>query len=396
VAKELMVSYVLEGSMQKYGNQLRLTLQLIDRNDNHVWAEQYDREIKRVEDYLSLQSEIAGLVAGELQALITPEEHLLIEKIPTRVLSAYDLYLLGNQYADLTGDEMDLLKAIDLYQSAVELDPEFAPPYEGIGWAYRHLVWFENWLPAEAFARSREAVLKALQIDDQLAGAHELLGIIHYEYDWDLNASEAELTRAVELNPNSASAYRNLWDLNVAVGRFSVAHQFIRRAVMLDPNNRIYQSELGESYYFIGEVDSSLQYLEERGPNLRLGQVYLEIGENEKSIEVFEELLNHGSQEAIYRTWLGIAYCKIGMKEKTLEQMEKLDALENENTSLSFYRGALLAELGESDSALYWLERTFKERNQMLFYYKAYKNPYASMRSDPRFIEIARRLPTME
>jgi len=396
VAKELMVSYVLEGSMQKYGNHIRLTLQLINRNDSHVWSEQYDREIEEVEDYLSLETEIASLVAGELQALITPEEHLLIGKVPTSNLSAYDLYLLGNQYLNRAGNEADLLKSIDLFESAIALDPEFALPYEGIGLAYRYLVWYANWLPAEAFEKSREAVLKALQLDDQLAGAHELLGIIYYEFNWDLKASEAELTRAIELNPNRASAYSALWDLNVASGRITLAHQYIQKAVRLDPNNRSYQLELGESYYFIGEVDSALQYLEERGPSNRLGQVYLEIGENEKTIEVFEELLKQGAQEALYRTWLGMAYYRVGMKEKTLEQLEKLDNLEDENTTVSFYRAALLAELGEPDSAMYWLQKSYEERNQMLFYYKAYKAPFASMRSNPRFIELLNRLPSLE
>ncbi len=396
VAKELMVSYVLEGSMQKYGNRLRLTLQLIDHNDFHVWSEQYDREITRVEDYLSLQSEIASLVAGELQALITPEEHMLIEKVPTTNLSAFDLYLLGNQYNSPGASEEDLFKAIDLYESAIALDPDFAPPYEGIGWACRNLVWFANWLPAEAFQRSREAVLKALQIDEQLAGAHELLGIIHYEYDWDLQASEAELTRAIELNPNKASVYRNLWDLNVASGRFQVAHPYIHRAVRLDPNNRIYQSELGNSYYIMGDIDSSLQYLEERGPSRSLGQVYLEIGEYQKSMDVFEELLKQDPQDAYIRTWLGIAYSRAGMTDKTREQLEHLDHLEGENTSVSFFRAALLAELGEEDSAVYWLQKAYEERNQMLFYYKAYRHPFASMRSDPRLIEIVSRLPSLE
>ena len=396
VAKELMVSYVLEGSMQKYGNHIRLTLQLINRNDSHVWSEQYDREIEGVEDYLSLESEIANLVAGELQALITPEEHLLIGKVPTSNLSAYDLYLLGNQYINRSKNKADILKAIDLYESAIALDPEFAPPYEGIGQAYRDLVWYAYWLPAEAFKKSREAALKALQLDDQLAGAHELLGTIYYEFDWDLEASEAELTRAIELNPNEASACRALWDLNVASGRFSVAHPYIQKAVRLDPNNRSYQSELGESYYFIGEVDSALQYLEERGPSSRLGQLYLEIGENEKTIEVFKELLKQGSQEALFRTWLGMAYYRVGMKEKTQEQLDIIDSLEGENTSVSFYRAALLSELGESDSAMYWLQKTYEERNQMLFYYKAYKAPFASMRSDPRFIKMVKSLPSLE
>jgi TolB-like protein/Tfp pilus assembly protein PilF len=396
VAKELMVSYVLEGSMQKYGNHIRLTLQLINQNDSHVWSEQYDRDIQRVEDYLSLQSEIASLVAGELQALITPEEHLLIGKVPTSNLSAYDLYLLGNQYNNMFRSEKNLLKAIELYESAIELDPEFAPPYEGIGWAYRRLVWFANWLPSEAFEKSREAVLKALQIDDQLAGAHELLGTIYYEFDWDLKASEAELTRAIELNPNRASAYRALWDLNVASGRFAVAHPYIQKAVRLDPNNGLYQTELGNSYYHIGEADSAIQYLEERGPGRYLSQIYLETGENEKAIEMMEKLVKQSSMQAFYLTWLGIAYYRVGMEEKTREQLEKLDKLEGENTSLSFYRAALLAELGESDSAFYWLQKTYEERNQILFYYKAYKIPFTSLRSDPRFIEIANRLPSLE
>jgi tetratricopeptide (TPR) repeat protein len=187
-----------------------------------------------------------------------------------------------------------------------------------------------------------------------------------------------------------------LYDLNLASGRFDVAHPYILRAVSLDPNNRSYQLDLGISYYTIGEVDSSIRYLEERGPSLYLGQVYLEIGENEKSIEVFENLNRQGPYEAFKLTWLGIGYFRIGLREKTLEQLEMLDDLETENRSVSFYRGALLAELGESDSAIYWLQKTYDERNQILFYHKAYRIPYTSLRSDPRFIEIASKLPSLD
>jgi hypothetical protein len=107
-------------------------------------------------------------------------------------------------------------------------------------------------------------------------------------------------------------------------------------------------------------------------------------------------LLKQGSQEALIRTWLGMAYYRVGIKEKTREQLEILDNLEGENTSVSFYRAALLAELGKSDSSMYWLQKAYEERNQMLFYYKAYKAPFASMRSDPRFIELVSRLPSLE
>ena len=394
VGQEMNVSYVVEGSGLRHGDNIRLTIQLIDAvHDQHIWSNTYNR---KAEEIFELQSEIAQLVARELQAAITPEEHLLIGKVPTSNLSAYDLYLLGNQYINMPRNEANLLKAIELYESAIALDPEFAPPYEGIGKAYRYLVWYAHWIPAEGFEKSREAVLKALQIDDQLAGAHEELGVIHYEFDWDLKASEAELTRAIELNPNRASAYRDLWDLNVASGRFAVAHPYILQAVRLDPNNRGYQLELGLSYYFIGKVDSALLYLEERGPSRYLAQLYLEIGDNEKSIEVFEKLIKQNPQATHLQAPLGCAYYRVGMEEKTREKLEILDSLENENTSVSFYRAALLAELGKTDSAMYWLKEAYEEKCQMLFYYKAYKNPFASMRSDPRFIEIVSRLPSLE
>ena len=175
-----------------------------------------------------------------------------------------------------------------------------------------------------------------------------------------------------------------------------MAHRFIRQAVSLDPNNIYYQLDLGRSYFVIGEVDSAIQYLGERGPNHYLAQVYLETGQNEKAIEVFTSMERTGAAEATYLTWLGIACYRAGMKEKTIEMLELVDSLETENTSMAFFRGALLAELGEPDSALFWLERTFEERNHILFYYKAFQIPYTSLRSDPRFIEMAKRLPTLD
>ncbi len=214
MAKELQVSYLLEGSMQKYGDYIRMTVQLIDRNDRHLWSEQYDREIKSVEELLSLQSEIALLVAEQLQAVITQEEEERIEKLPTTSLTAYDHYLKAKEeywknFNDPTNN--DALKRSEyLYHKALEFDPEFSLAYSGLGWIlhFRN-AWYglignlysEEYLEGETNDSVATLTDLALQFDDQNEDALCLNGF-HSLEKGEINDAIGFANRALEINPN--------------------------------------------------------------------------------------------------------------------------------------------------------------------------------------------------
>jgi TolB-like protein len=190
IAKELNVSYILEGSGQKYGDDIKLTVQLLDAaNDKHIWSSPYSRKIN---DIYAIQSEIAQAIATRLKAIITPEEKQKIAKIPTENTEAYENYLLGLHYYN-KGTEENLLRAIDYYKNAINNDPGFALAYTGISWAYMDLVFNANWSPDEVYPKARAAALKALELDNNLSEAHVALANIKFYNDWDLKQQKKNL-----------------------------------------------------------------------------------------------------------------------------------------------------------------------------------------------------------
>ena len=221
------MSYILGGSGQKYGNKVRLTLQLLDaRNDDHIWSSPFRREIV-IEDIFELQSEIAQLVAAEIEAIITPEEKQLIEKIPTTSLTAYYFYQQGI-------DEEDLDRAEELFLRALEYDSAYALAY--IGMATNHFMsTFGNAPPNEAWPKVQEYTKKALELDSTLAEAYALLGRINTNYDWDWKTAERNFKKALQLNPNSARIHINYSVLLTYTERNEEAIVEAKRAQELDP-----------------------------------------------------------------------------------------------------------------------------------------------------------------
>lgn len=393
IGEKLDVNYIIEGSLERQNEYVSIQIQIINaRNDSHIWAEEFKG---RWEDIFAIRANIAKNVAAELKTILTPDEIVQVEEKPTVNLKAYDFYLLGNQYRSKR-TEVDYLKAIDLYESAIDLDPDFALAYVGIGTSYRSLFWSANWLPEEVYEQARYAVIKALEINNQLAEAHELLARILYEYDWNLKEGERELRIAIDLNPNLASAYAWIGDIQLITGQYDESHESFKTAIRLDPNSSTHYNYFGFSYYLIDQVDSAINLLQYRvnidpnntGSQYWLGIVYLEIGEYLKAIRKFEKLVNVNRINGRYHMYLGISYAKAGMLDEARQQLEVFDTLEKESRSVSFGRAVLLAELGESDASLYWLQRSIDERSQGVFYIKSVKVLFSTMRSDPRLIEM--------
>ncbi|MEA1887507.1 MAG: tetratricopeptide repeat protein [Bacteroidota bacterium] len=396
IGDELDVNFIIEGSLERQDEDVSIQVQIVRADtDDHIWADEFKGKWN---DIFKIRASIAKNVASELKTILSQSEIELIEEEPTDNLEAYDFYLLGNQYRQ-KGSEENYLKAIDLYKSALDLDPEFALAWVGIGNSYRGMFFNANWLPEEAYEKSRAAVLRALKIDNQLAEAHLALARVKYEYDWDLEAAEREFKKAFELNPNLAEAYAYYGDLLNLKGDSEESQLYFKKALMLNPNppNSVrYQTFMGYSYLMAGKEDSAIIVLKQiayehphlESPQRFLGAVYISSGEYDKAIEMMERAVEINSVAHSNRLLLGIAYARAGLLDKTREQLELLDGLEDETSSISFPRAALLAELGQVDSAMYWLGKAYEERNQWVLYLKVYDFFFTTIRSDPRFIEF--------
>ena len=257
IADEMNVNYILEGSGQKYGNKVRLTLQLVDaRNDKHLWSSPYNREIV-IEDIFSLQSEIAELVGTEVEAIITPNEKHLIEKIPTANPKAYDAYLKGKFYLNnATSNNLDT--AMHYFELSKDKDPEFALAYASIGivWAFRQQLGFVT--PDEGAPKMMAAIERALELDSKLAEAHNMMALISFVGMWDWKGAELSFKKAIAINPNLAEVHAVYSHLLNVTGRPKEAMEHIELALKLDPYNPMIKVWYSNDLVFVRRYDDAI------------------------------------------------------------------------------------------------------------------------------------------
>src|SRR5437879_6370829 len=231
IGELLHVSHLLEGSVARAGNKLRITAQLIQASDgNHLWSDTYDRELQ---DIFAVRSEVAQQVAAKLKVRLLGVEKERIDQKPTESLEGYNLYRQGRYYGDNVSEE-GIKKALPFFELAIQKDPRFALAYAGMADTY--VAAADAFLaPREAFSKAKQAALKAIEIDDTLAEAHASLGLLHYHYDWDWAAAEKEFKRALVLNPQSAWSYAVYSQFLGGMGRVEEANEQGRHALELDP-----------------------------------------------------------------------------------------------------------------------------------------------------------------
>ena len=255
IAKELGVNYIVEGSGQKYEDTLRLRVQLIKAGkERHLWGKSYQQDLPEVSAYFDIQSQIALEIATELNATITPQEKQLIEKLPTNNSEAYDAYLKGHfYYQKITPNDMDI--AMQYFELAKELDPEFALPYVGIA-----LVWFGRQVigaavPEEAGPKVMTAFMKALELDSTIAEVHYTLAIMNAYGMWDWKNAESEFKKANAINPNYAYARAMYSHLLNFLGRPKEAMEQMELALKLDPNNPTHLVTYSHDLLFVQRHD---------------------------------------------------------------------------------------------------------------------------------------------
>ncbi len=387
IARELAVDAVVEGSVLREGNQVRVTAQLIDaRADQHIWAKSYVRDLTSV---LALQGEVAQAIADQVSIKLTPQEQARLTHARPMNTEAQDLYLRGTHMLN-TGEPR---KAVEYLQQSVNKDPGFARAHAALANAYGWLG-EAGWLPyKEAFGREKTEAGKAIEIDDTLSEADAELASADMDLNWDWNRAEGELKRALTLNPNFAATHATYAFFLLRTGRATEALMEIKRDLELDPVSGRSFMNAGFAYYFARRYDEALAYTERASqlePNpanffFPLGSIYSEKGDYEKAVHNFQQL---GDQPHALGH-LGNVYARMGKPEEARAILPKLEEHVAKN-GLGRYEIALIyAGLGEKAQAIAWLEKALATHDKGMTYL-AVDPCLDPLRDEPRFRDLVR------
>ena len=394
IARELNVDAVVEGSVLSSGGRVRITAQLIYApTDRHLWAKSYERSLS---DVLLLQSEVARAIADEIRITLTPQEELQLGGARRVNPEANDAYLRGKYYwGKRTPD--DLKKAFEYFKQALGKDPRYAPAYLGIAEYYSVLPFYTGSAPDEVFPKAKQAVSKALELDDTLAEAHGADAYTKAYYDWDWAGAEEEFKRSLALDPNNATVHHRYSRFLASLGRIDEALAEIKRARELDPLSLVAKANVGVVYYFGRRYDQAIDELKrllETQPDFSVAHWGLGLAYEQKrmywqAIEEFEKAAALEKDDPNSIASLGHAYAVTGNKGAALKTIDELNVLAKHGDVSPYQLAVVYVGLGEKDRAFESLEKAKVERSTLLTYLKMDPR-FDSLRSDPRFQDLLR------
>jgi TolB-like protein/DNA-binding winged helix-turn-helix (wHTH) protein/Tfp pilus assembly protein PilF len=397
IARELGVDAVIEGTLVRSGDRVRVTAQLIEATtDRHIWADRYERSSR---DILLLENEISKAIAEQLRGKLDAHEERRFIGNPIDP-TAHEFYLQGlSLWYRRTPHALE--EAIRYFTQAIEKEPRYAEAYTGRALAYIVLGngSMEAIGPEEAMLKGRGDAEKAVQLDETSSDAHAALAAIRNIHERDWRGMETEIQRAIELNPNNATARYWYGNYLCNVGRFEECLAETDRAHALDPGYLTIAVDVGCRLYEARRYDeaiSPIQKVLEFNPDfavgrLCLGQVYEANRRYPEAIAELRKALELSGGAAIYIAALGHAYAVSGQRAEALKQLQKLDELARRRYVSSFPRALIYAGLGEKDRALEWLERAFQERSSGM--HKLKVDPRLDpLRGDARFTDLMRRV----
>ena len=397
IAKQLGVMHVLEGSVQKSNDQVRVNVQLINAlTDAHLWAETFDRKLT---DIFSVESEIAKTVADTLQAKLSGSEKTAMSKTPTANPEAYELYLKGRFFWNKrTGP--DLRKAIDYFNQAIAKDPNYAVAYSGLADSYLLLPPYGAAAPKDSIPQAKAAVQKALELDDTLAEAHASSGRIISGFDFNSTKAIAEFERALQLNPNYATAHH--WfgaGPLLALGRFDESIVEAKRSIELDPLSMINNADFGNDYYYARRYDEAVAQLRktiEIEPRFYLAHYYLGQALQAKG-QLPEAIAEYrGATELdddpFALALLGQAYARSGQRDEATKILARLNEQAKSRYVAAYGIAVLYLGLGDKKRAMDELERAYRENDGNDIYNIRVDPLLDDLRGDPRFEALAERI----
>ncbi len=395
IGRKLDVGVILEGSVRKAGNRLRITAQMINVSDGyHLWSERYDRTM---DDIFAIQDEIATKIVEKLQvALVRGPGQPLVQK-PTHNTEAFDLYLKGRFFLEQRG--RGIHKGLEYFRKALALDPEFALAHAGLADGYSNLAFYNLLSPREGFPKAREAAKDALALNDNLADAHMSLAVVSLFYDWDWPAADSGLRRALELSPNHARGYSYSSWYYAHLGQFAEALAQARRGVELDPLSLETNLTLFFNLYLARRHEESIQHCQrtiELYPGFgwahgRMGLNYDGLERWDEAIPCFERALALEPDDVWSLCHSAWTYGRCGRVHDARRLLARLEERSRQNWVPPLVFFLVYHVLGQTELAFQWLERSYLARDFWLVMLNV-DCIYDEMRSDPRFQDMVKRV----
>jgi TolB-like protein/DNA-binding winged helix-turn-helix (wHTH) protein/Flp pilus assembly protein TadD len=396
IARELNVDAVVEGTVLRSGDQVRITAQLIEAStDKHLWSHSYEGELR---DTLALQNKVARAIADQIRINLTPQEQAALKDVKVVNPQAYESYLKGRYFWNKrTADGLKV--ALAYFNQAIEEDPKYAQAYSGSADTYALLGdWqYAVMTPKEAFLKAKAAAMKALELDSTLGEAHNSLAFVLDGYDWDFDAAGKEFRRAIELNPGYATAHHwYAWHLSL-LGRYDEAIAEMRKALTLDPLSLIINADLAELLVIAHSYDESIQQSRktiEMDPNFalahnQLAQAYLQKHLYGEAVAELQKAVRLSGRTPTCMANLARAYVLSGKRSEALELLSELKKRSNPGYSNASEIAMVYASLGDKDQAMNWLEKGYAERFNPGVLLRSGFDP---LRSDLRFQDLVHRI----
>jgi serine/threonine protein kinase/tetratricopeptide (TPR) repeat protein len=400
IGEKLNVDKVLEGSVRKAGNRLRITAQLINVADGyHLWSEKYDREMENI---FAIQDEISLAIVDKLKVKLLAEEKEAVVKHYTEDPEAYNLYLKGNYFVRKAYIE-EMQKGIEYFQKAIERDPNYAPAYVGISEIFSISGIMTMVPPRDTLPKAKDPLMKALKIDDTLDEAHTVSALISFYYDWSWSEAEKGFKKAISINPHNAfTRCWYAWYL-LAMSRFDESILEVQKAQELDPLVPVYYGGGICIYDCAGRFNDALEQFHkaiEIDPNFayayfHLGRIYALKGGYEEALSCFQKCLDLSGEFPWAEGYRGYIYAVTGQRRKAEQIRNKLIEQKKTRYITSWSIALLSLGLGQKDEAFVWLEKAYDERDTMMPVANALSD-LDGLRSDPRFIALLKKMKLKE
>ncbi len=396
VGRALGVRAVLSGRLLQRGDSLIVQTELMDvEKGSQLWGGQYNR---KAADVFTFQEDLSSDISEKLRLRLTGEEKQRLTKRYTENAGAYQLYLKGRYVWNKWNPDASR-KAIEYFQQAIDKDPGYALAYSGLADSYLSLAWVNELPPRDAVPKAEAAALKALSIDENLAEAHVSLGFANFLYDWDWQAAGKHFDRALALNPSYANAHNWHAFYLLALGRSDEALAEAKRALELDPASPGMNQIVGMHLTFTGRFEEAVEQFRKereldsdfRDVHVGLGNVYVAKNMYREALSEFRKYAEAEENSPRSIAWVGYAYAKLGDQKQALAALDRLRELAKQRYVSSSLFALVYAGLGRNDEAFRWLDKAYDEHAFSLSFMRN-SPPFSSLRSDPRFPALLRRM----
>lgn len=395
IARELNVDAVIEGSVFRSEDRIRITIQLIDAaTDQHLWAESYEHDSRNI---IALQGSLALSIAKQVKAQVAGDRQLMIATARPVDSQAYEVYLKGRFFWNQRSFE-GLRKSIEYFEQAIAKEPAFALAYAGLASAHTAIGFNSRVAPHDSYLKAKEAALKAIELDPSLAEAYAVLGAIKHKYELDWAGAETSFQKAIQLNPGYATAYQWYAIFLMSMARFDEALSHLGKAKELDPLSLIIRVDLGWIMYTAGRYDEAITQLRqtfEMDPRFPgsyfLVLAYAKTGRYDEAIDELNRVIGLKGESATYLSLLGYIQALRGKRKEALKIVGELNRRWKGDSSLPYQFALIYAALGDKEEAIKWLEQIHQERSSWQPFLEV-EPELESLRQEPGFQDLLRRI----